>query len=140
MVAEAAAYTPNRGGAEQIFLMNPDLVLAGTFTSLASVQLLRDLGIPVVQVPPVASLDEVSAQIILVGQALGREEAAEDMVAQFQADLAALAVTAPRPRRRFTIPMATPPDRARWQMMCWPIPGSTTYRRTQAFPVAASCR
>jgi iron complex transport system substrate-binding protein len=95
MVAEAAAYPPNRGGAEQIFLMNPDLVLAGSYTSLASVELLRSLGIPVIQVPPVSSLDEVTAQIMLVGQALGREEAAQAMVAQFQADLAALAVTAP---------------------------------------------
>src|SRR5690606_26804811 len=74
MVEEAAAYPENRGQAEQIFLMKPDLVLAGTYTSLASVNLLRGLGVPVVQVAPVNSLDGVSEQIILIGQALGREE------------------------------------------------------------------
>lgn len=95
MVDQAAAYVPNRGGAEQIFLMNPDLVLAGSYAPQATVDLLRGLGIPVVLVPPVSSLAEVEAQILLVGQSLGREQAAQEMVARFKADLAALAVTAP---------------------------------------------
>ena len=90
MVEEAAAYPENRGQAEQIFLMKPDLVLAGTYTSLPSVTLLRDLGVPVVQVAPVNSLDEVSEQIIVIGQALGREAEAQAMVADFHAGLAAL--------------------------------------------------
>ncbi len=118
MVAEAAAYLPNRGGAEQIFLMNPDLVLAGSYTSLGSVDLLRQLGVPVVQVPPVSSLDQVAEQILLVGQALGREEAAQAMVAQFQADLAALAVTAPPPATAaLYYPNGYTTGSGPWQMM-----------------------
>ncbi|GAB1364424.1 ABC transporter substrate-binding protein [Rhodobacter sp.] len=85
MVAEAAAYAENRGQAEQVFLMQPDLVLAGTYTSLASVNLLRGLGIEVLQVPPVNSLDEVADQILIVGQALGREDEAKALVAEFRA-------------------------------------------------------
>ena len=95
MVAEAAAYPENRGGAEQIFLMKPDLVLAGTYTSLASVDLLRRLGIPVVQVPPVDSLDEAAAQILLVGEALGREPQAQALADEFRTNLAALTVIGP---------------------------------------------
>ena len=53
--------------------MKPDLVLAGSYGSLASVDLLRGLGVKVVQVPPIISLAEVPQQILLVGQALGRE-------------------------------------------------------------------
>lgn len=98
MVAEAAAFPANRGGAEQIFLMHPDLVLAGTYTSLASVSLLRDLGVTVVQVPPVTALDEIPGQIRTVGAALGRDAQAEALVAEFQAGLAALATDLP-PRR-----------------------------------------
>lgn len=98
MVAEAAAFPANRGGAEQIFLMHPDLVLAGTYTSLASVSLLRDLGVTVVQVPPVTALDEIPAQIRTVGAALSRDAQAEALVAEFQAGLAALVATLP-PRR-----------------------------------------
>ena len=52
MVDEARAYPENRGGAEQIFLMHPDLVLAGSYTSLASVTLLRGLGVRVEQLEP----------------------------------------------------------------------------------------
>lgn len=95
MVEEAAAYPENRGQAEQIFLMKPDLVLAGTYTSLASVTLLQDLGVPVVQVAPVNSLDEVTEQIVVIGQALGREDEAQAMAADFQSGVAALAWQGP---------------------------------------------
>lgn len=92
MVAEAAAYPVNRGGAEQVFLMRPDLVLAGTYTALPTVALLRDLGVEVVQVPPANSLAEAAAQIRTVGRALGQEARAEALAAAFEAELAALAV------------------------------------------------
>lgn len=73
MAVEAAAYIANRaGGAEQVFLLHPDLVLAGTYTARATVSLLRDLGIPVVEVSPVTSLAGVSQQIREVAQALHR--------------------------------------------------------------------
>nr|WP_253944130.1 ABC transporter substrate-binding protein [Pseudogemmobacter hezensis] len=91
MAAEAAAYPANRGSAEQVFMMNPDLVLAGTFTSRATVDLLRRLGVRVVEIAPVTSLQGVSDQIRQVAAALGRFEAGEALVARFEADLAALA-------------------------------------------------
>lgn len=92
MVEQAAGYVQNRGGAEQVYLMHPDLVLAGTYTARATVDLLTGLGIPVVQVPPADTLAQVVDQMRIVGQALGRDAAAEAMVAQFQSDLAALTV------------------------------------------------
>ena len=95
MVAEAAAYPENRGQAEQIFLLKPDLVLAGTYTSVPSVELLRSLGVPVVQVAPVNSLDEVTDQILLIGRALGREPQAEALAEEFRAGVAALDWTGP---------------------------------------------
>ncbi len=89
MVAEARAYPVNRGGAEQIFLMQPDLVLAGSYTSLASVSLLRGLGVEVLQLPPARSLADVSAHMRQIGAALGQEARAEAMAAEFEAALAA---------------------------------------------------
>ncbi|VDC31651.1 ABC transporter substrate-binding protein [Pseudogemmobacter humi] len=91
MIEEARAYPANRGGAEQVFLMHPDLVLAGSYTSQASVALLRDLGVRVVQVAPVDSLAGVSEQIRVIAEALGRAEAGEALVRDFEAGLAALA-------------------------------------------------
>jgi iron complex transport system substrate-binding protein len=90
MAAEAARWPANRGLAEQVFLLRPDLVLAGTFTARHSVSLLRRLGVPVLELPPAGSLDDVAAQLRAVGAALGRRDAAEAEVRAFEAGLARL--------------------------------------------------
>lgn len=92
MVDDARAYAINRGGAEQIFLMRPDLVLAGTYTSRASVDLLRGLGVTVVEIPPADTLADVAAHMRLIGTALGRTAKAEAMAQTFEAELAALQI------------------------------------------------
>lgn len=93
MVAEAAAYPANHGQAEEVFLMQPDLVLAGSYTALATVDLLKGLGIPVVQVPPADSLDEAVEQVRIVGRALGQEVRAEAVAKAFADGIAAARVT-----------------------------------------------
>ena len=90
MADQAAAYPANRGGAEQIFLMRPDLVLAGTYSARASVGLLRRLGVRVVELPPARRLADVPEHLRAVGAALGQEARAEALVAQFDAGLEAL--------------------------------------------------
>jgi iron complex transport system substrate-binding protein len=92
MVDRARAYPANRGGAEEVFLMRPDLVLAGTYTARATVDLLRRLGVPVVELPPATRLADVGAQLRIVGAALGRDAQAEAMAAGFEAALAALRI------------------------------------------------
>jgi iron complex transport system substrate-binding protein len=66
---------------EQIIDLEPDLVLAGGngFTPPAEIQRLRDLGIPVVVVYA-ATVDDVLADFTLVGEAIGSDDAAADMV------------------------------------------------------------
>ncbi len=90
MAEEAAAWPANRGGAEQVFLLHPDLVLAGEYTSAATVDLLRHLGVPVVRVPVVSSLEQVPDQIRLVAAAMGRGPEGEALAAEFTSGLAAL--------------------------------------------------
>ncbi len=92
MAAEAAGLALNRGRAEEVFLMRPDLVLAGTYTARGSVDLLRRLGFAIVELPPAQGLGDIAAQLRAVGAALGREAEAERAVAAFEADLAALSV------------------------------------------------
>lgn len=94
MVEEARGIPQNFGQAEQVFLLRPDLVLAGTFTARATVDLLRRLGVTVVELPPADSLDDVAAHLRLVGAAMGREAEAERLVARYEADLAVLRVSA----------------------------------------------
>lgn len=90
MAAEAAAIPANHGLAEEVFLYAPDLVLAGTFTAHAAVEMLRRLDVPVLEIPPATSLAEARTQIATVGAALGREAAAADLLARFDARLAAV--------------------------------------------------
>ena len=96
MAAEAAGYAANRGGAEEVFLMRPDLVLAGTYTARASVGLLRRLGVAVVELPPANRLSDVPVHLRAVGAALGQEARAEALVAEFAAGLEALRATGGR--------------------------------------------
>lgn len=99
MAAAAQAYPTNGSGAEEVFLLKPDLVLAGSFTAASTVQMLRDLGIRVEQFAPARSLDDVPERIAQMGAALGREPQARALIRRFRADLARLSRSpAHRPR------------------------------------------
>lgn len=88
MAAEAAAYRSNSGLAEEIYLMKPDLVLAGRYRAQATVDMLRRLGIEVVQFDPANALEDVPWQMERMGAVLGREAAAADQIARFEQRLA----------------------------------------------------
>ncbi|MDO5758224.1 MAG: ABC transporter substrate-binding protein [Rhodobacterales bacterium] len=90
MAAEAARYPINAGHAEEVHALAPDLVVAGEFTNADTVALLRRLGIRVELFDIVKSLDDVRERILQMGRVLGREVAAEAMVARFDTDLARL--------------------------------------------------
>ena len=81
LASEARAYVANHGLAEEIFLMKPDLVLAGTFTSQATVTLLKRLGFRVETFAPDASFADISANLRRMGALLGRQERTEELVA-----------------------------------------------------------
>lgn len=91
-MAEAArAYRPNRGQAEEIFLMRPDLVLAGTYSNPATTAMLERLGIRVARIGLTTRLDEVPDRLAETGRLLGRETRAENLAESFRKDLARLA-------------------------------------------------
>ena len=58
------------GLAEEIYLMQPDLVIAGAYSTRATVALLRRLDIPVVVFDPASSLDDVRDRITQMGEVL----------------------------------------------------------------------
>jgi iron complex transport system substrate-binding protein len=90
MVEAAAGYEKNHGQAEEIFAMRPDLVLAGVYSDPYTVGLLRRLGVDVVQFPLETDFDGIRANMLKMGEVLGQVDAAQRLVAQFDADLAAL--------------------------------------------------
>lgn len=90
MADRAGDFPANHGRAEEIYLMRPDLVLASTFTSPATLSMLRRLNVPVVTFEPEVSLDGITASILQMGDALGRADQAAAMARDFRRDLAAL--------------------------------------------------
>ena len=93
MAQEAAGYPINAGRAEEVFALAPDVVLGGAYTDPFMVQMLRDLGVKVVQFPIVTSLEEIAGAVRQMGTVLGREGTAEVVALEVEAQLAALALT-----------------------------------------------
>lgn len=84
MAKEAAAYHKNNGLAEEIYLLKPDLVLAGRYSNRATVSMLERLGIPVVLLDVADSLEEIPPLITKVGAALHQAERASALLQDFE--------------------------------------------------------
>lgn len=95
MAAEAEGFAVNHGTAEEIFLLAPDLVLAGEYLRPDSRLTLERLGLRVETFGVDASFDDVRANIVRMGALLGREARAADLVETLDA---ALAPPPPGPR------------------------------------------
>jgi iron complex transport system substrate-binding protein len=99
MAETARAYPVNQGRAEEVYLLAPDLVLAGAYTDPATVQMLRRVGLRVEQFDTARSLGDTRDRIAQMARVLGREDAGTALIAEFDARLAALETEAgPRPR------------------------------------------
>lgn len=96
---EASGYAVNHGLAEEIFLMEPDLVLAGTYTTRATVSLLRRLGIPVEEFAPENSLADIRTNLARMGEVLGRQDKAASLIGELDRRLAAAVATNEGPGR-----------------------------------------
>ncbi len=96
---KAEQFHLNRGRAEAILRLDPDLVLAGTYTSPATVRLLRRLGYEVVQVPPPRDLAAAREQIRTVADALGVPDRGERLIARIDRRLARAAPEGSHARR-----------------------------------------
>ena len=90
MAEEVGAYRINQGLAEEIYLMQPDLVIAGAFQNRATMAMLRRLGIPVVEFQPSDNFEDVRARIIQMGEVLHRPDRARALVRAFDDRLAGL--------------------------------------------------
>lgn len=90
MAEEAARHHINHGRAEEIWLMQPDLVIAGSFSSPATLDMLRRLGVPVAVLDPARGMADIPARLREMGAILGREAAAEAAAQEFETRLAAL--------------------------------------------------
>ena len=99
MADTARGYPVNQGRAEEVYLLAPDLVVAGAYTDPATVQMLRRVGLRVEQFDTAKSLTDTRDRIAQMARVLGREEEGAALIAKFDADLAVLETKAgTRPR------------------------------------------
>ena len=81
------------GSVEKITKLEPDLVIAGTFTTRPTVFLLRKLGHRVLQMPVASSLDDIRANIRRLAGAIGESARGESLIAAFDDRLAVLSTS-----------------------------------------------
>ncbi|WP_127088971.1 ABC transporter substrate-binding protein [Aquabacter cavernae] len=99
-VAALAQDVPvNRGLAEEVAAVKPDLVLTGAFTTRTTSAMLHRLGVPILELSVPATLAEAYAQIEEVADRLGVPQRGAAMVAQMKQAFADLP---PPPARRPT--------------------------------------
>ncbi|MCT8267121.1 ABC transporter substrate-binding protein [Afifella sp. JA880] len=88
LAEEARAFPRNRGLAEEVMRYKPDMVFAGRYTKRVTVDLLKRIGVDVVELDVPRSLPDIEAQIRRVGAELGQEARAEALVQEMEARLA----------------------------------------------------
>lgn len=94
MADAAQAYPVNRGLAEDVFLLKPDLVLTGEFTTPATVAMLERLGVRVERFALAGDFAQIADRVRQMGRALGQDAAGEAAAQAFEADVARLASAA----------------------------------------------
>lgn len=88
-IAEKARGIPaTRGEAESVLGFEPDLVLAGSYSTPATTSLLERIGRRLVKVPLASDLDGIRAAIRQVAQAVGEATRGEALLREFDAQLA----------------------------------------------------
>ena len=68
----AKKYRVNHGLAEEIVHLNPDLILAGKYSSLSATKILRKLGFEVAEFEPAVSIDGIYKNIERLSNLIGR--------------------------------------------------------------------
>jgi iron complex transport system substrate-binding protein len=106
LASEAQRHTLNYGTAEELLKLEPDIVLAGTYTSPFTRAMLRRLGHRVVELEPEASLADIERNVRLVAELVGQVARGEQLVATLREHVRA--IEANRPRRNLAAVIVRP--------------------------------
>jgi iron complex transport system substrate-binding protein len=87
---EAAGVPINHGTAEEMVAASPDILIAGKYTTRATVAIAHKFGMNVLELDVPTTFDQVERQVMTVADALGVHERGEAMVATFEKKLATL--------------------------------------------------
>lgn len=81
--------------AEIVLSFEPDLVVVDPWAAMETVARLREVGVDVLSLPQVVALADVRASLELLGEVLGVEQRAAEVLADLDARIAALRASAP---------------------------------------------
>jgi len=90
----ARRFRPNYGDVEEIIGLRPDLVLAASFSDAATLALLREHEVNVVEIPVAYSLDDVARNIGTVANAVGEPDLGQKQVRRLRDEWRQLSQTA----------------------------------------------
>ncbi len=108
---EARNFPKNHGLSEEIFNLNPDLVLAGVYSTRYTTSLLKRLGKRVEVFQPARTLDDIRKNVLQMGRLLMREKRAEKIIAEFDRNLKKLAAFTPAEANKQTLGLFGPNGR-----------------------------
>jgi len=103
MADQAAKLHINHGLAEEVVRLDPDLVIAGTYTTRATVNLLKRLNYKLVEFSPAYSFADIDANLKKMGELLGQEDQAGSLIAQLHAQIASAANLSSTNQQRLTL-------------------------------------
>ena len=83
----------NRGTAEEIIALEPDLIVAGQFGLRATVAVLRRIGFTVLELPMADTVADIASNFLHLGAALDQRDKARVIVDALEARLRTLSVT-----------------------------------------------
>ena len=87
---KAIAFPTNRGLAEEIYILKPDITVTGTYSNWTASSMLEQLGMPVARFEPAYHFDDIKANILTMGELLHQRAKAKDIVAAFDKRLSDL--------------------------------------------------
>ncbi len=87
---KALSYPTNTGAAEEVLALEPDLVLAGAYTSKYTIQLLQKAGVRVETINIANSVEDVMLNVSMVGDWLEQRQVAEEIIDDMKTRLARL--------------------------------------------------
>lgn len=79
---QASQYPLNYGTAEELLILDADVIIAGSQTSPFTRQLLTRLGSEVISIEPAMSIADITRNLAQVGAAIGQSEKAQLRIAQ----------------------------------------------------------
>ena len=87
---QATDYPTNRGLAEEVYILKPDVTVTGTYSNWTATAMLETLGMNIKRFEPAYHFDDIRANILAMGTLLGHTAKAQAIIDSFDNKMAAL--------------------------------------------------